>query len=60
MILCILQYPFLYSAAGTISRFLANHLGYEALTLTERHRERRNVELFFKWIKQQLQKDTHL
>ena len=41
-------------ATGNIYRFLTNHLGYEALTIAELYRERWNVELFFKWIKQHL------
>ena len=39
---------------GRSYRFLTNHLGYEALTIAELYRERWNVELFFKWIKQHL------
>lgn len=39
---------------GNVYRFLTNHLGYEALTIAELYRERWNVELFFKWIKQHL------
>ena len=41
-------------ATGKVYRFLTNLLGYEALTIAELHRERWNVELFFKWIKQHL------
>jgi transposase len=41
-------------ATGNLYRFLTNHLGYEALTIAELYRERWNVELFFKWIKQHL------
>ena len=41
-------------ATGKSYRFLTNHLGYEALTIAELYRERWNVELFFKWIKQHL------
>jgi hypothetical protein len=41
-------------ATGKVYRFLTNHLGYEALTIAELYRERWNVELFFKWIKQHL------
>ena len=41
-------------ATGNVYRFLTNHLGYEALTIAELYRERWNVELFFKWIKQHL------
>ncbi len=39
---------------GTVYRFLTNHMGYEPLTVAELYRERWNVELFFKWIKQHL------
>lgn len=39
---------------GKVYRFITNHLGYEALTIAELYRERWNVELFFKWIKQHL------
>lgn len=41
-------------ATGIVYRFLTNHMGYEALTIAELYRERWNVELFFKWIKQHL------
>lgn len=41
-------------ATGKVYRFLTNHLGYEALTIAALYRERWNVELFFKWIKQHL------
>ena len=41
-------------ATSKVYRFLTNHLGYEALTIAELYRERWNVELFFKWIKQHL------
>ena len=41
-------------ATGNVYRFLTNHLGYESLTIAELYRERWNVELFFKWIKQHL------
>ena len=41
-------------ATGVVYRFLTNHMGYEALTIAELSRERWNVELFFKWIKQHL------
>lgn len=41
-------------ATGNVYCFLTNHLGYEALTIAELYRERWNVELFFKWIKQHL------
>ena len=39
-------------ATGNMYRFITNHTGYEALTIAELYRERWNVELFFKWIKQ--------
>ena len=39
---------------GKVYRFLTNLLGYEALTIAELYRERWNVEMFFKWIKQHL------
>jgi len=41
-------------ATGNVYRFLTNHLGYEGLTIAELYRERWNVELFFKWVKQHL------
>jgi hypothetical protein len=41
-------------ATGHVYRFITNHTGYEALTIAELYRERWNVELFFKWIKQHL------
>lgn len=41
-------------ATGNLYRFITNHLGYDALTIAELYRERWNVELFFKWIKQHL------
>ena len=41
-------------ATGKIYRFLTNFWGYEALTIAELYRERWNVELFYKWIKQHL------
>lgn len=41
-------------ATGNMYRFITNHTGYEALTIAELYRERWNVELFFKWIKQHL------
>lgn len=39
---------------GNVYRFLTNELEHEALTIAELYRERWNVELFFKWIKQHL------
>lgn len=41
-------------ATGNVYRFLTNNKKYEALTISELYRERWNVELFFKWIKQHL------
>lgn len=41
-------------SCGKVYHFLTNHMGYEALTIAELYRERWNVELFFKWIKQHL------
>lgn len=41
-------------ATGNAYRFLTNNMEYEALTISELYRERWNVELFFKWIKQHL------
>jgi len=41
-------------ATGNVYRFLTNELEHEALTIAELYRERWNVELFFKWIKQHL------
>ena len=39
---------------NTIYRFLSNNFKIEALTITELYRERWQIELFFKWIKQHL------
>jgi hypothetical protein len=41
-------------ATGNVYRFLTNNTEYEAITISELYRERWNVELFFKWIKQHL------
>jgi hypothetical protein len=41
-------------AMGKVYRFITNHTGYQAITIAELYRERWNVELFFKWIKQHL------
>ena len=41
-------------ATGNVYKFLTNNKEYEALTISELYRERWNVELFFKWIKQHL------
>lgn len=39
---------------GAWYRFISNHTDYEALTIAELYKERWNVELSFKWIKQHL------
>lgn len=39
---------------GTVYRFLTNIFSFEALTIAELYRERWQVELFFKWVKQHL------
>ncbi len=41
-------------ATSKVYRFLTNNMEYEALTISELYRERLNVELYFKWIKQHL------
>ena len=41
-------------ATNKVYRFLTNNMEYEALTISELYRERWNVELYFKWIKQHL------
>lgn len=41
-------------ATSKVYKFLTNNTDYEALTIAELYRERWNVELFFKWIKQHL------
>ena len=41
-------------ATNNVYRFLTNAFSVEALTVSELYRERWNVELFFKWIKQHL------
>lgn len=41
-------------ATGKVYQFLTDHFGYEVLTIAELYRERWNIELFFKWIKQHL------
>lgn len=41
-------------ATNNVYRFITNNLEYEALTIAELYRERWNVELFFKFIKQHL------
>lgn len=39
---------------GTVYRFLTNNFSLEAITIAELYRERWQIELFFKWIKQHL------
>lgn len=39
---------------GTVYRFLTNIFSFDALTIAELYRERWQVELFFKWVKQHL------
>lgn len=39
---------------NTVYRFLSNNFKLEALTIAELYRERWQIELFFKWIKQHL------
>ena len=39
---------------GTLYRFLTNNFDLEAITVAELYRERWQVEIFFKWIKQHL------
>ena len=41
-------------STDNVYRFLTNNTEYEAITISELYRERWNVELFFKWIKQHL------
>ena len=41
-------------ATSHVYRFITNDLDREAITISELYRERWNVELFFKWIKQHL------
>ena len=41
-------------STNTVCRFLTNNFKFEALTITELYRERWQIELFFKWIKQHL------
>lgn len=41
-------------ATNKVYRFLTNNMEYEPLTISELYRERWNVELYFKWIKQHL------
>lgn len=45
-------------AAGVFYRFLSNNFTLEALTIAELYRERWQIELFFKWIKQHLHINT--
>ena len=46
--------PYEDYATNNVYRFLTNNMEYEAITISELFRERWNVELFFKWIKQHL------
>ena len=39
---------------GTVYRFLTNNFTLEAITIAELYRERWQIEIFFKWIKQNL------
>ena len=41
-------------ANNVVYRFITNNTEYDPLTIAELYRERWNVELFFKWIKQHL------
>jgi len=41
-------------STGNVYRFLTNNFKLEALTVAELYRERWQIELFFKWIKQHL------
>ena len=41
-------------STGIVYRFLSNNFKLEALTIAELYRERWQIELFFKWIKQHL------
>ena len=41
-------------STGNVYRFLTNDFLHEAITIAELYRERWQVELFFKWIKQHL------
>ena len=41
-------------STGNVYRFLTNDFDHEAITIAELYRERWQVELFFKWIKQHL------
>lgn len=41
-------------ATGNVYRFLTNNFAIEAITVAELYRERWQIELFFKWIKQHL------
>lgn len=41
-------------STGNVYRFLTNDFEHEAITIAELYRERWQVELFFKWIKQHL------
>lgn len=41
-------------STNTVYRFLTNNFKLDALTIAELYRERWQIELFFKWIKQHL------
>lgn len=41
-------------STNTVYRYLSNNFRLEALTIAELYRERWQIELFFKWIKQHL------
>lgn len=43
-----------YYATNNVYRFLTNNFTIDALTVAELYRERWQIELFFKWIKQHL------
>ena len=45
-------------STNTVYRFLTNNFKLEALTIAELYRERWQIELFFKWIKQHLRIKT--
>jgi len=41
-------------STGVVYRFITNNFDLPSITISELYRERWNVELFFKWIKQHL------
>ncbi|MFA5228868.1 MAG: IS4 family transposase [Candidatus Paceibacterota bacterium] len=45
-------------STGVVYRFLSNNFQLEALTIADLYRERWQIELFFKWIKQHLHVKT--